>query len=233
MEEASTVNQLDILDTLDNIPTLENESEHSDSAEQPGSSDGEADVDGLSPSMFDIGSMPTAIQQSIEALMSDVSSGTLADENPYHLKVCFKSSEVEALYANHPTAASAGCDAGWDLHCAEDVTIEPGQTVFLDFGLSVSCVMDGAMAIPLLLMPRSSISKTPLRLANSIGLIDPGYRGTIKAAIDHRGTEPYEIKRGDRLFQLVAMPTQGMGWTAVNSLDSTERGDGGFGSTGR
>ncbi len=174
--------------------------------------------------------MPNSIQQSIEALMKDTDD---TRDSQYHISVCFREEGAQELYTSRETESAFGADAGWDLHCTTDATINPGETVHIDFGIGVSCTMNGDTPIPLLLMPRSSISKTPLRLANSIGLIDAGYRGNLKAAVDHRGTEPYTIKRGDRLFQLVAMPTQGMGWSTVGELDATERGDGGFGSTGR
>lgn len=182
---------------------------------------------GLDAETFD---MPDSIQQSIEALMKDTVEQV---DSQYHINVSFREEGTQELYTNRETDTALGADAGWDLHCTKDTVIQPGETVFIDFGLGVSCTMDGGTPIPLLLMPRSSISKTPLRLANSVGLIDAGYRGNLKAAVDHRGTEPYTIKRGDRLFQLVAMPTQGMRWSTVSELDVTERGDGGFGSTGR
>jgi dUTP pyrophosphatase len=86
---------------------------------------------------------------------------------------------------------------------------------------------------PYLLMPRSSISKTPLRLSNSIGLIDGGYRGEIMAAIDNIKTEDYRVEPGQRLFQLVAMDGAPIHFELVDELSDTSRGSGGFGSTGK
>lgn len=85
------------------------------------------------------------------------------------------------------------------------------------------------------LIPRSSIFKTPLSMANSEGIIDRTYRGLIKAPVrNHLATGSYEIEEGTRLFQILAPD---MGWIRevriVESLPETVRGEGGFGSTGR
>jgi len=81
-------------------------------------------------------------------------------------------------------------------------------------------------------MPRSSISKTPLRLSNSIALIDAGYRGEIMAAVDNIKDDIFYIKKGQRLFQLVSMDGSPINLELVNELTQTTRGEGGFGSTG-
>ncbi|MBL6964583.1 MAG: dUTP diphosphatase, partial [Bacteroidetes bacterium] len=86
---------------------------------------------------------------------------------------------------------------------------------------------------PYLLMPRSSIAKTPLRLSNSIGLIDGGYRGEIMAAVDNIKNEDYTVEPGQRLFQLVAMDGSPIHFELVDELSHTTRGSGGFGSTGK
>lgn len=82
-----------------------------------------------------------------------------------------------------------------------------------------------------LLFPRSSISKTPLRLANSIGLIDAGYRGELIAALDNTSEEEYVIKKNDKLVQLVSFTGEPLSFELVDELDETSRGEGGFGST--
>ena len=81
-------------------------------------------------------------------------------------------------------------------------------------------------------MPRSSIAKTPLRLCNSIGLIDGGYRGEIMAVVDNIKKESYTLRPGQRLFQLVAMDGSPIHFELVDELTESTRGDGGFGSTG-
>jgi dUTP pyrophosphatase len=83
------------------------------------------------------------------------------------------------------------------------------------------------------LVPRSSIYKTPLRLSNSEGIIDASYRGQIIAKVDNLSPYDYHIKRGDRLFQLVAPDLTPIRFTIVDTLDETERGSCGFGSTGK
>jgi len=81
-------------------------------------------------------------------------------------------------------------------------------------------------------MPRSSISKTPLRLSNSIGLIDPGYRGEIIAVVDNIKSKPSTVKPKQRRFQLDAMNGSPIHFSLVDQLSDTSRGTGGFGSTG-
>ena len=80
------------------------------------------------------------------------------------------------------------------------------------------------------LYPRSSISSTPLRLANSVGIIDSGYRGEIKASFDVH--ENYMVKKFQRVVQLCTPTLEPMFVLVVNSLSETARGSGGFGSTG-
>ena len=77
------------------------------------------------------------------------------------------------------------------------------------------------------------MSKTPLRLANSVGIIDQGYRGNILAAVDNNGPNIYQIKKGQRLFQICSPDLTPMLVKIVQELDKTERGSGGFGSTGQ
>ena len=99
--------------------------------------------------------------------------------------------------------------------------------MMLDLG--VRCQPSGTSGY--YLYPRSSISKTPLRLANSVGIIDASYRGTLKVVVDNNSDELVRIKKGDRLFQL-CMPNLepfDVVFGTVNRL--TERGEGGFGST--
>ena len=77
------------------------------------------------------------------------------------------------------------------------------------------------------------MSKTPLRMSNSVGVIDGGYRGTLKVAVDNVGGEDYWVRKGERIFQLCKGDLEGFEWEIVEALGETERGEGGFGSTGR
>jgi len=144
-----------------------------------------------------------------------------------HLKIKPFNNSVKSLYENHGHFHDG--DAGIDLFVTEDQTIEAGETTRIH--LCIACeTVDNK---PYLLMPRSSISKTPLRQCNSVGLIDGGYRGEIMAAVDNIKTEPYTIEKGQRLFQLVAMDGSPIHFELVDELTETTRGEGGFGSTGK
>ena len=118
-------------------------------------------------------------------------------------------------------------DSGFDLFMPANITI-PGRTsAVIDLG--VRCEYNGSSGY--YLYPRSSISKTPLRLANSVGIIDNGYRGTLKVVVDNISDEVCRVKRGDRLFQLCIPSLEAFHvvFGTVNRV--TERGEGGFGST--
>ena len=134
--------------------------------------------------------------------------------------------EVKQLYDNHGHFHDG--DAGLDVYVINAQTIDPDETSLIH--LQIACeTSDGR---PYLLMPRSSIAKTPLRLCNSIGLIDGGYRGEIMAVVDNIKKESYTVKPGQRLFQLVAMDGSPIHFTLVDELTKSTRGEGGFGSTG-
>ena len=83
------------------------------------------------------------------------------------------------------------------------------------------------------LVPRSSIWRTPLRQSNSIGIIDAGYRGRLMVPVDNISNEDYIIKSGERLFQIVHPLLEPVGVELVDELSDSERGSGGFGSTGK
>ena len=82
------------------------------------------------------------------------------------------------------------------------------------------------------LYPRSSISKTPLRMSNSTGIIDAGYRGEIIATVDNLSSDDYTVKKGTRMFQICDASLDPIELEVVDTLSDTTRGDGGFGSTG-
>ncbi len=143
-----------------------------------------------------------------------------------HIKIRPHNSISREQYENHGHYHAG--DAGLDLFIMEDLTIQAGETKALK--LQISCETGSGQ--PYYLMPRSSISKTPLRMSNSIGLIDGGYRGEIIAMVDNIKTEDYLVSAGDRLFQLVAMDGSPITFELVEALSDTSRGSGGFGSTG-
>jgi len=120
-------------------------------------------------------------------------------------------------------------DAGLDLYVLENIHFEAGETKAIKLGISCEAKKGGSY----FLFPRSSISKTPLRMANSIGLIDAGYRGEIMAVCDNIKDFEFKINKGDRLFQLVSADLSAINFKIVNNLSETDRGIGGFGSTGK
>ena len=143
------------------------------------------------------------------------------------LKIRPHSKIIYNLYKHHKHFHQG--DAGLDVYIVEDQIINPGETTRIKLGISCENIDKKAY----FLMPRSSISKTPLRLANSVGLIDAGYRGEIMAAVDNIKAEEYTVEPGQRLFQLVPIDGSPISFELVDELSETSRGAGGFGSTGK
>ena len=135
--------------------------------------------------------------------------------------------QSKEMYQNHGHFHDG--DAGLDLYVLDDIVFKPGETKLIKFGISCEPV-DGKAYY---LFPRSSISKTPLRMSNSIGLIDGGYRGEIMASCDNIKDFSYTAKKGERLFQLVACDSSPISYSIKEDLTETSRGSGGFGSTGK
>jgi dUTP diphosphatase len=129
-----------------------------------------------------------------------------------------------------PSYAHAG-DAGVDLRSNVDCVVQPGERVMVPTGLAVA-IPEGHAGF---VLPRSGLaSRQGLTLANSPGLIDAGYRGEIICAVVNLDrSEPVKIARGDRIAQLVIVPIASVEPVWVEELPPTERGEGGFGSTGR
>jgi dUTP pyrophosphatase len=126
-----------------------------------------------------------------------------------------------------PSYASAGA-AGMDVVAAEDVTLPPGGRHAVATGF--------AFAIPAGYEVQVR-SRSGLAVRNGItcltGTIDCDYRGEVKVVLANLGDEPFEVRRGERIAQLVPAPVQRAAFREVDDLDETHRGAGGFGSTGR
>jgi dUTP pyrophosphatase len=122
-------------------------------------------------------------------------------------------------------------DAGLDLYCAEDATIAPGHRTLVPTGVAVA-IPDGYAGF---VQPRSGLAiRHGLSLANTPGLIDSHYRGEIKViAVNLDPQTPIELRRGDKVAQLVIQRVARCELVEVDALDETARGEGGFGSTGR
>ena len=143
------------------------------------------------------------------------------------LKIRPFNAEVKQMYENHGHFHDG--DAGLDLFVINEQTISAGETTLIH--LQIAC--ENTENRPYLVMSRSSIGMTPLRLANAVGLIDAGYRGEIMAVVDNIKKEDYTVEPGQRLFQLVAMDGSPIYFELVEKLSDTTRGGGGFGSTGK
>jgi dUTP pyrophosphatase len=128
------------------------------------------------------------------------------------------------------TAAAAGVDLLAALGPDEVVTLAPGKRMLVPTGM--------AMAIPVgfeaQVRPRSGLAaKHGVTVLNSPGTIDADYRGEVKVILVNLGDVPFEVRRGERIAQMVVAPVAAVNFTLTESLDDTARGTGGFGSTGR
>ena len=128
-----------------------------------------------------------------------------------------------------PSYAHPG-DAGADLHAAEDVVLEPGERRLVGTGIAVA-LPEGYVG---LVHPRSGLAfRHGLSIVNAPGTIDAGYRGEIKICLINLDPEaPISIARGDRIAQLVVQRFETAEFVEVADLDDTQRGAGGYGSTG-
>lgn len=127
-----------------------------------------------------------------------------------------------------PAYATQGA-AGMDVLAAEDVVLPPGGRHAVATGLAVA-VPDG---FELQVRPRSGLAlKHGISLPNTPGTIDSDYRGELKVILINLGDRVFEVRRGDRIAQLVLAPVVRATWLKVDELDETMRGEGGFGSTG-
>lgn len=129
-----------------------------------------------------------------------------------------------------PSRASDG-SAGYDLRAAVDgpVEIAPGERRLVPTGIAVELPRGWEGQV----RPRSGLAlRHGVTVLNAPGTIDSDYRGEIGVLLVHLGREPYVLRRGDRIAQLVLAPVAEAEWEEVDELGSTERSGGGFGSTG-
>jgi len=122
--------------------------------------------------------------------------------------------------------------AGADLYACLDqpVTVAPGQTAFIPTGLSMA-IPDGFVG---LVFARSGLAcKSDLAPANKVGVIDSDYRGEFIVALHNHGSETRTVSNGERIAQLLIMPVLHPSYRETDTLPETQRGAGGFGSTGK
>jgi dUTP pyrophosphatase len=128
------------------------------------------------------------------------------------------------------TSGAAGVDLYAALVISETVTIAPGRYAMIPTGFAIA-LPDGYEAQ---VRPRSGLAaKYGVTVLNSPGTVDADYRGEIKVLLINHGQAPFEVQRGDRIAQLVVAPVTAVSFREEETLDATERGNKGHGSTGR
>ena len=131
-----------------------------------------------------------------------------------------------------PAYATTG-SAGLDLRACLDapVTLQPGETTLVPTGLAIHLADPGYAA---LILPRSGLGhKHGIVLGNLVGLIDSDYQGQVFVSLWNRGSTPFTLEPMERIAQLVVVPVVQVAFEVVDSFEQSERGAGGFGSTGR
>ena len=156
-----------------------------------------------------------------------------------HLLIKCSNQSTKSHYIHH-THFHDG-DAGFDIYCPEDIVVKAKQ-IGQKVDLKISCQAlrtkesdrnDPNQSMSYYMYPRSSIGNTPLRLANSVGIIDRGYRGNLIGCFDNVSDEEFVIKKGTRLLQICRPDLEtGISFELVDELSETSRGKGGYGSTG-
>jgi dUTP pyrophosphatase len=163
------------------------------------------------------------------------------------LKLFVADNEMKELYAkhveahNHKIMSTHYPDAGFDVFTPCEYSCAQGVVTKINFQIKCSgemiCEKGKQYPTGFYMYPRSSLSKTPLRLANSVGIIDSGYRGDLIGAFDcNTHSEHYSVLKNDKLVQICSPGLVPVLVELVDSLErlgNTDRGDGAFGSTGR
>ena len=130
----------------------------------------------------------------------------------------------------YATDGSAAVDVRAAIDEDAPVTIAPGARAMIPTGMAISLANANVVAV---LAARSGLAvKSGINLANGIGVIDSDYRGEICVGLYNSSDVPFTVRRGDRIAQLMFMPVYTANLIAVDALDETARGAGGFGSTG-
>jgi dUTP pyrophosphatase len=138
----------------------------------------------------------------------------------------------ERLRGQLPQYATPG-SAGLDLRACIDapLALEPGQAELIPSGIAIHLADNGLAAV---ILPRSGLGhKHGIVLGNLVGLIDSDYQGQIFVSTWNRGSAPFTVNPMERLAQLVVVPVVQVGFNVVNDFDTSRRGAGGFGSTGK
>jgi dUTP pyrophosphatase len=128
----------------------------------------------------------------------------------------------------YQTAGSAGCDLVAAI--SADLVVLPRERVLVPCGIAIGLPSGFEAQV----RPRSGLAaRYGVTVLNAPGTIDADYRGEVHVPLINHGHEPFVVRRGERIAQLVVAPVSQAAWVVVESLDPTPRGEGGFGSTGR
>lgn len=145
------------------------------------------------------------------------------------MQVTFQLTHPQAKAPVYATSGSAAADL-----CAvldQPITLEPGQRAMIPTGIAIELPNAGYVA---LVCARSGLAvKQGITLSNGVGVIDSDYRGEIKVGLVNLGQAAYTIQPGERIAQLMIMPVVQANFVQADSLQQTDRGEGGFGSTGK
>ncbi|WP_353564437.1 dUTP diphosphatase [Longimonas sp.] len=129
----------------------------------------------------------------------------------------------------HATEQSAGADLRAAIPNDSPITLASGERTLVPTGLQIALPPDCEGQV----RPRSGLAvRHGVTVINAPGTIDADYRGEVKVALVNIGQEPFTVERGMRIAQLVVARYERIDWTPAETLDATERGEGGFGSTG-
>ena len=142
-------------------------------------------------------------------------------------KILIKRLSKEVPLPKYETSGSSGMDLAANIEAS--INIDPGKTAIVPTGLSISITKGFEVQI----RPRSGLAaKQKISVLNTPGTIDADYRGEIKVILINLGQEPFKVERGLRIAQMVVCPIVQAQLKEVDDLSETERGKGGFGSTG-
>ena len=145
------------------------------------------------------------------------------------LEVKILDERIRAVLPHYATPGAAGLDLRACIHAP--LVLQPGESQLVPSGMAIHLGDPGYAAI---VLPRSGLgSKHGIVLGNLVGLIDSDYQGQVLVSLWNRGKEPFTVQPMDRIAQLVVMPVAQVQLAVVEEFAASERGAGGFGSTGR
>lgn len=143
---------------------------------------------------------------------------------PYYPQVHFRKLDPSAVTPVYKTEGSAGAD----ISSVEEVTLKPGDIRAIHTGIAVAVPKGGEMQV----RTRSGLALKGIVVANSPGTVDWDYRGEVMVILHNQGKGVFVVEKGMRIAQVLFAPVCRYNFTEVETLDETERGAGGFGSTG-